>query len=340
MTRYLARRLASSAITIVLLALIVFLVARVLPGDPALIRAGSEASPQLIAEIRAQYGLDLPLYQQFLNYVSGLLRGDFGISIRTGGSVTRELLGYLPATLELSLAAFVVAAIVGVGAGTIASLYEGRWPDSIVRGFTALGGSLPAFWVSLLAISTLVYKFGVFPSPRGRLPRGITPPGSITGFYSFDAILSSDFGTARAALWQLALPALILGVLSSISLARITRGAMINALRAPNARAARGLNLRTTSIVFGEGMRNAIPTIITSLGLVAGHLIAGNIIVEQIFAWPGIGRYLSTAVSYTDLDVVQGFVIVVGIGYVMINVIVDVAYAAADPRIRLGGASK
>jgi peptide/nickel transport system permease protein len=336
MTRYLARRLASSAITIVLLALIVFLVARVLPGDPALIRAGSEASPALIAEIRAQYGIDLPLYQQFLRYVSGLLHGDFGTSMRTNGSVTRELLGYLPASLELSLAALIVAAVVGVSAGTIASLYEGRWPDSIVRGFTALGGALPAFWVSLLAISTLVYRFGVFPSPRGRLPRDITPPSEITGFYSLDALLAGDLSTAKSALWQLALPALILGVLSSISLTRITRGAMINALGAPNARAARGLNLRGTSIIFGEGMRNAFPTIITSLGLVAGHLIAGNIIIEQIFAWPGIGRYLATAITYSDLDVVQGFVIVVGIGYVVINVLVDVAYAAADPRIRLG----
>lgn len=332
---YIARRALTSVITIALMAVLIFFASRVLPGDPAVIRAGNDATPELIARIRAEYGLDAPLSEQFTQYILGLLRGDFGTSIRTGNPVAADLMTFLPATLELSLAAFLVAAVVGVTVGTIAAVNEGRWPDTAVRAFTAIGNSAPSFWLGLIAIYVLVYTWGIFPSPIGRLPLGMNPPPRTTGFYTIDGLLAGDPDVALAALGQLALPALLLGLLSSIALTRITRSAMITALRASHTQAARGLNLSRRRILFEDGLRNALPTILTSMGFVAGHLIAGNIIIEQIFSWPGIGRYLSTAITRSDLDVVQGFVIVVGLGYVLINLIVDLLYSISDPRIDL-----
>ncbi|MFB6395211.1 ABC transporter permease [Polymorphospora lycopeni] len=335
LTRYLLRRLLSSAITIAVMAVLVFFASRVLPGDPAVIRAGNDATPELIARIRAEHGLDLPLYEQFFHYVGGLLHGDLGTSVRTGNPVSADLLTFLPATLELSLLAFVVAVLIGVTVGTVAAARAGRWPDAVARGFTAVGGSMPSFWLALMAIFVLVYSLGLFPSPVGRLPLGTSAPPRHTGFLTIDALIAGDSALATSALAQLALPALLLGTLSSIALARITRTAMIDALSASHTRAARGLNLGRRHILLQEGFRNALPTIITSMGFVAGHLIAGNIIVEQIFSWPGIGRYLSTAISQSDLDVVQGFVIVVGVSYVLINLVVDLLYVVSDPRIDL-----
>lgn len=329
------RRALSCVVTITAMAVLVFFASRVLPGDPAVIRAGDDATPELVARIRTELGLDRPLYEQFLQFMQGLLRGDVGTSVRTGNPVAEDLLHFLPATLELSLVAFIIAIIIGVTLGTVAAVNERRWPDAAVRGVTAVGGSLPNFWLALLAIYMLVYTLDVFPSPVGRLPLGVSPPPRVTGLYTIDALIAGDGQLAMAALGQLALPALVLGVLSSVALARITRRAMIDALESGHTRAARGLNLSRRRILLQEGLRNALPTILTSMGFIAGHYIAGNIIIEQIFSWPGIGRYLSTAIGQSDLDVVQGFVILVGIGYVLINVVVDLLYSASDPRIDL-----
>lgn len=340
MSVYVLRRVGSSLLTIALVALIVFFASRVLPGDPAVIRAGNDATPELIESIRAQYGLDRPLIEQFFSYAGSLLVGDFGTSIRTDRPVATELLGFLPATLELSLVALLISAMVGITAGVVAARWENRWPDAVVRGLTAFGGSMPSFWLSLLGIFALVYTLNLFPSPVGRLPLGTAAPPHVTGLLVLDSLLTGNFATAVAALGQLALPALILGMLSSVSLARITRAAMIDTLHAPHTRAARGLGLRPTSILVGEGVRNALPTIVTSLGLVAGHLIAGSIIVEQIFSWPGIGRYLATAITYSDLDVVQGYVILVAVAYVLINLTIDLLYTALDPRVKMGARAR
>jgi len=333
---YIVKRLISMAISIFLLAVVVFFAARVLPGDPARIRAGADATEELIARLRTEYGLDRPLFEQFGSYLGALLRGDLGTSTRTGGSVTAEFALFLPATLELSVTAFLIALILGVSLGTLAGSRAGRLPDLLVRGYTVLGTSMPIFWLSLLAVYFLAYQAQLFPSPIGRLPIGVRPPETVTGAYTLDALIAGDTALAGTAFQQLLLPALLLGVLNAVPIAKMTRSALIDSLASDFTRTARSFALPARRILLQDGLRNSAPTVITAAGLVAGHLIAGNIIVEQIFTWPGIGRYLATAIGQSDLDVVQGFVLIVGVGYIVINLIVDLLYTAADPRIKLG----
>lgn len=339
MNRYVLRRIASSLITIGVLVVVVFLAARVLPGDPAKIRAGSDATPEMIEQLRVQYGFDRPMGEQFADYVSRLVRGDLGTSVRTGQPIVDELFGRLPATIELALAAFLIALVIGLILGTAAAVNRGGPLDAVIRGLAVIGTSIPAFWLALLAILVLVYTAGIFPSPMDRLPLGVSPPSHVTGLYTIDAVLVGDLGLAWTALRQLALPALLLGVLNSISILKITRSAMIDSLRSDYVRTARSFGFPERSVLWSDALRNALPPVITSVGLVAGHLIAGNIIIEQIFSWPGIGRYLNDALQQNDLEVVQAFVLVVGAGYVILNVLVDLLYSVVDPRIEFGKAS-
>lgn len=337
--KYLGGRFGTALLSVVGVTVVVFLVAHVLPGDAAAARAGQYASPQQIAQIRAQYGLDRPLLSQLGSYLGGVAHGDLGRSIRTGQPVLGELLTRLPATLELSLAALVVSLLIGIPLGALAAAKQGTAWDAVVRVITLLVSSTAVFWLGLMAIFFLCNQLHVFPSPIGRLPRGVDPPGHITGFYVLDSLLEGNLGLAGTALRSLLLPALTLGLVTAAPVIKIVRSAMAGALASDYVRTATAFGVPRRTILRQDAFRNSLLPVLTSVGIVAGYLIGGNIIIEQLFSWPGIGQFAYQSLQAHDLDALQGFVLLVGVGYIALNLVLDFAYAAADPRVELQGAS-
>ncbi|MCW2637824.1 MAG: hypothetical protein JWP76_130 [Dactylosporangium sp.] len=337
MLRYVAKRLGISVITLAGLLVVVFLITRILPGDAAAARLGPEATKSDVAALRHQYGLDKPLPAQFVDYVVNVLHGNLGRSVATGHSVTTELMQRLPATIELTLAALLVGALIGFPLGLVGALQRGRWADAAVRVFAVLGNSVALFWLGLLLVYFLFFRFHMFPAPVGRLPIGVEPPGDITGLYVIDALLTGQPATAGAALRQLLLPALTLGIGVAAPILKMVRSSMIQTLSSDYVRAASALGVPRRAVVAVDALRNALLPVLTLVGIVVGFLIGGNVIVEFLFSWPGMGRYAYDGLQSNDLEVLQGFVVVVGVIYILLNLAIDLLYSVIDPRIRVGG---
>ena len=336
MGRYLGKRMLFSVATVVGIVIIVFFIVRVLPGDAAIVRAGPYANDAKVEEIRAAYGLSDPILVQFKDYVANVFSGDLGTSIRTNGSVTTELVDRLPASLELAFYSVLLAAIIGIPVGIIAAARKGTWFDGAARIFAVLGSSMALFWLGLLLIYFLFFRLRWFPGPIDRLAIGTKPPATITGFYTIDAALHGQFGLMMEAFKYLALPVLTLGLVLAAPILKMVRASMIDALESEHVRTARAMGVPHMEVLFRDGFRNALLPVTTAIGIVFGYMLGGNIIVEQLFAWPGVGRYAYTAIQVNDLEALQGFVIVVGVLYVALNVVIDLVYAWIDPRIRLG----
>lgn len=336
MWRYLGKRLLISVATVVGIVIIVFFIVRVLPGDAALVRAGPYANEEKVAEIAERYGLSDPLLEQFTDYMAGVFTGDLGLSIRTNGDVTDELLERLPASLELAFWSVLLAALIGIPVGIAAAARKGTWVDTVARVFAVLGSSMALFWLGLLLIYFLFFRLRWFPGPIDRLAVGTEAPGTITGFYTIDAALRGQWGLMVEAFRYLALPVLTLGLVLAAPILKMVRASMIETLESEHVRTAEAIGVSRRQILFRDGFRNALLPITTAIGIVFGYMLGGNIIVEFLFAWPGVGRYAYSAIQVNDLEALQGFVIVVGILYVALNVVIDLVYAWIDPRIRLG----
>lgn len=337
MWRYLGKRVLISIGTILGIVVIVFFIVRVLPGDAAVVRAGPYASPETIQQIRDRYGLGEPISQQFVSYLSDLGRGNMGISIRTDQPVTGEILQRLPASLELALYSVLVAIALGVPFGIAAAARPDGFIDRAARVFAVLGSSMALFWLGLLLIFFLAYQFDWFPGPLDRLGPITTPPERITGFYTLDAALQGQFDVMVEAFRYLALPVLTLGFTLAAPILKMVRASMIRVLASDHVRTARSLGIPRRQIIWKDGFRNALIPVTTAIGIVFGYMLGGNIIVEHLFSWPGVGRYAYNAIQNNDLEALQGFVITVGVLYVGLNVIIDLLYAWIDPRVRLGG---
>lgn len=336
MWRYLGRRLLVSVGTILGIIVVVFLIVRVLPGDAALLRAGPYASEARVEQIRQQYGLADPVAHQFVRYLGGAVRGDLGTSIRTGGSVTSELLHRLPASLELAFYSVLLASVIGIPFGIVAAARQGTWVDKSARVFAVLGSSMALFWLGLLLIFFFFYVFRWFPGPIDRLAVTTVPPPAITSFYTVDAALTGRFGVMWEAFSYLALPVITLGFVLAAPILKMVRAAMIDTLASDHVRTAKAMGIPWRQILLRDGFRNAMLPVATAVGIVFGYMLGGNIIVEFLFAWPGVGRYAYTAIQNNDIEALQGFVILVGVLYVALNVAIDLLYAWIDPRIRLG----
>jgi peptide/nickel transport system permease protein len=337
MSSYIARRLLTSVVTVAGIVVVVFVVVRILPGDGAVLRAGPYASEERIQQVREQFGLDEPLTTQFATYVGNVLQGDLGTSIRTGQPVTEELLDRLSASIELALFSVIVATLVGIPLGILAAARQGRVADWFVRVLAVIGSSMALFWLGLVVIYVFFYRLGWLPGPIGRLGGGIQPPPNITGLYTVDALLTGQWATFRNAISHLVLPVATLAFVLSAPIMKIVRAAMIDTLDSDHVRTARALGVPPRQVLFRDGFRNALIPVVTTLGIVFGYMLGGNIIVEFLFSWPGIGRYAFTATQGNDIDALQGFVILVGVLYVMLNVLIDLLYVRIDPRIRLAG---
>jgi len=328
------RRLASALPVIAGVIVVTFLLTRALPGDPAVYFAGPAATEQAIAEIRHQLGLDRSLPLQFLDYTERLAHGDLGTSITTGQPVLSDLLTRLPASAELTLLALFLAVTVALPLGIAAAMRPGSPVDHLCRVATTAGVSLPTFFTGLLLIYVFYYLTGLAPSPLGRLDVYASAPPAHTGFYLIDSALAGDGETFRSALAQLILPASTMAIFTLAPLARITRASMLGALGSDFVRTARASGLARRQVILVYAFRNAVLPVITTLGVVFSFLLGANVLVEKVFAWPGIGSYAVDAVIAADYAPVQGFVLVMALLYVLLNLIVDLAYGFVDPRVR------
>jgi peptide/nickel transport system permease protein len=317
MTRYLLTRLWQSAITLILASLVVFTGVRSLPGDPALAMAGEEATPERVAEIRTQLGLDESLVTQYFTFIGNMIRGDFGESTRTGTQVTELVATTLPVTLWLSAYALVVAIVIGIVLGVVAERFRGKWPEWIANAFALIGLSVPNFWLGILAILYLSVALGWFPA-SGYVPIEEDP---IQGFY------------------HLTLPAFILGTGLAAVIMRQTRASMIETIKTDYVRTARAKGLGGRRVLVNYGLRNSLIVVVTIVGLQLGGLISGAVVTERIFALPGFGRLTLDAVFTRDYPVIQAVVLIITVGYILINLAVDILYSVINPKIRVGGSN-
>lgn len=317
--------------------IITFLLTRVLPGDTATYFAGPTATAESIAQIKAELGLDKPLYQQFVRYVTDLARGDLGRSLTTGQSVRADLIQRLPASAELTLFALIISVLFAVPLGIVAAVRQGSLVDHLCRLVATAGVSLPVFFTGLLLVYVIYFLLGWAPAPLGRLDTFMSPPAAITGIFLIDSIAVGDFATFRAALAQLALPALTLAIFALAPIVRITRASMLAALASDYVRTATASGLSPRRVVLTYAFRNAMLPVITTLGMVFSFLLGANVLVEKVFAWPGVGSYAVEALIASDFAPVQGFVLTMAVLYVLLNLAIDIAYGVIDPRVRVAG---
>jgi ABC-type dipeptide/oligopeptide/nickel transport system permease component len=331
------RRLVTVIPTLIGVIIVTFLLTRVLPGDPAVYFAGPAATPQSIADIRKQLGFDRPLPEQFSRYVNDLAHGNFGNSLSTGRPVSTEITSRLPASAELTLTGLLLSMLIAVPLGVLAAVRQGSWIDHLCRIVATVGVSLPVFFTGLLLVYIFYFRLGWAPAPIGRLDVFYTAPAQYTGFYLIDSLLTGDFEAFRAALSQLLLPALTLGIFSLAPIARMTRASMLAVLASDFVRTARASGLKTSTVIITYAFRNAMLPVVTTLGMVFSFLLGANVLVEKVFAWPGIGSYAVEALIASDFAPVQGFVLTMAILYVALNMAIDVLYGIIDPRVRLEG---
>ncbi len=312
--------------------LITFTISHLIPGDPARLIAGDRASDALVAGIRHQLGLDLPLYQQYGRYVLDLVQGDLGTSIRTNRPVLEDLQAFFPATLELALVALFLAILVGVPLGVLSAVYHNRAIDQIARTLAVTGISTPAFWLGLGAIVLFYGHLGWLPG-GGRLSEGLTPPSTITGFYLIDSLLAGNFTLFFDALKHLILPAATLGFVTLGVIARQIRSARLDQLGEDYIRTARAYGLSRWTVILRHALPNALIPSVTVLGLTLGDLLYGAVLTETVFAWPGMGAYVVKSIQSLDFPAVMGFAILVSFIYVLLNMAIDLLYRVIDPRI-------
>lgn len=331
------KRIATAIPSIIGVIIVTFLLTRVLPGDTAAYFAGPAATQEAVEEVRKQLGLDRPLPEQFLNYIVALSRGDFGNSLTTGQPVLADIASRLPASAELTLLGLIVSMLIAVPLGIFAAVRQGSLIDHACRVMATAGVSLPVFFTGLLLVYVFYYILGWSPAPLGRLDIFYSAPTHVTGFYLIDSLIEGNFETFRASLSQLALPAITLGIFSLAPIARMTRASMLTVLASDFVRTARASGLSTRTVIVTYAFRNAMLPVITTLGMVFSFLLGANVLVEKVFAWPGIGSYAVEALIASDFAPVQGFVLTMAILYVLLNLLIDMLYTVIDPRVRVEG---
>ena len=333
MGRIVLTRLLAALPNLAGVVVITFILTRALPGDPAAYFAGAAATQEAIAQVRSQLGLDKPLLEQFFLYVAGLARGDMGLSLTTGQPVAQELIARLPASLELVFLSLLLACAIALPLGVLAATRPGSWIDQLCRIVTTAGVSLPTFFTGLLLAYVFYFLLGWAPSPMGRLDPMFSPPATVTGLYLVDAALAGDPAMWWASLKQLILPVLTMAIFVLAPIARMTRASMLSVLSADFIRTARASGLSSTTVLVTYALRNALLPVVTTLGMVFGFMLGSSVIVEKVFGWPGVGSYAIDALTASDYAPVQGFVLAMGVLFVLLNLFVDLLYGLIDPRV-------
>lgn len=329
---YTIRRLGSLIPVLLGMALIVFMMIRAIPGNPAQTILGQQATATAVAALTKDLGLDKPWHIQFWSYLKGLFSGDLGVSLRTRQPISQEVWPYLAATMELALVAMIVAVFIGVNAGIISAWFQNSWFDYIAMIVALIGVSMPIFWLGLMEQYVVALQFDLLPTSGRDNIRD--PVQSITNLYLIDTLIAGRFDQFVEVIKHLILPGFALATIPMAIIARMTRSSMLEVMRSDYIRTARAKGVKMFWVVYSHSLKNALIPVVTVIGLQTGLLLGGAILTETIFGWPGIGTYIYDAISYRDYPVIQSGILVVAFLFVMINLFVDLLYAAIDPRIK------
>lgn len=332
---FVARRLMLMALVIVGMSLITFSLSHIVPGNPARLLAGPHARQEQVDALAREYGLDRSLPDQYWIYLRGLLRGDLGVSVTSRRPVLEDLRQYLPASIELTCAAFSLTVILGVPLGMLAAFQRGRVADHLTRFGAIAGVSLPTFWLGLM-MQLLMYKQLSLLPIAGRLGTLDIEPARVTGFYLVDMLLAGQWAGFNSALTHLILPSVTLAIGSLAIVTRMMRASVLETLQHEYVLLARAKGLNQRQVAVRSVFRNAFPPTLTVLGLQVGYLLSGNFVVEAVFSWPGIGLYAVTSIRNLDYSAIMGVTLVISVIYVLVNLVVDLLYIVLDPRISVG----
>ncbi|MDR5694204.1 MAG: ABC transporter permease [Armatimonadota bacterium] len=333
MGAYVARRLLLAAVAIFGVLVITFFLSHIVPGDPVAAILGPQAPEDVIEELRHRWGLDRPIPEQFLLYLRRLTQGDFGQSLATHRPVLQDLKEFFPATVELATASILVGVAAGLAVGILSAISRGSWLDHLVRFVSLIGLSMPVFWLGLIALLIFYYNLGWLPGP-GQIDVYLLRPPWVTGLITVDALIARDFEVFRNALRHLVLPAFVLGSHAMVGIARITRASMLEVLGQEYIKTARAKGLPERIVILRHALKNALLPIITVIGIYYGSLLEGAVLTETVFAWPGLGRYATSAILSQDFAAIMGVTILIALIFSFANLAVDLAYAFLNPKIR------
>ena len=330
---YLLRRFLGFVAVMIGVSIITFSLSHIVPGDPAVVALGDHATDEQIDTFRERYGLNKPVPEQYWIYVTGLLQGDLGTSLRTRRPVAEDLRHFFPATFELSLTALILSILIGIPAGVLSATARNRLPDHVVRLLSLIGGSVPIFWLGLILIGLFYGRLGWLPG-GARIGQFIPAPPTVTGLFTVDSLLAGDFRAFWSSVHHLFLPALALGYFSTAIIARMMRSSMLEVLGQQYVLAARAKGLGQGQVVWRHAARNALIPTVTTIGVTFGSLLSGAVLTETIFSWPGLGRYATNSAISLDFPAVMGVTLLVALVYTLANLVVDLGYQWLDPRIR------
>lgn len=332
--QYALRRIVLTLPLLIGITLIAFAISHAVPADPITANLGQKAmsDPKIVAAFRAEWGLDRPVHEQYLVYLQKLLQGDMGRSIKSRRPVLDDLRAFLPATIELATFATLFGVTVGMALGMVSALRRNSWLDHIARVISLMGVSVPVFWLALLALFIFYARLGWFPGP-GRIDVGLEGPARVTGLLTVDSLLAGNWAVFRNVLGHLMLPALVLGSYTTGLITRVTRSAMLEVLSQEYMRTARSKGLAPRLLLIRHALRNALIPVVTVIGFSYGNLLAGTVLTESIFAWPGIGQYAYRASTSLDFPAIMGVSLVIALIFIVTNLIVDLLYFILDPRL-------
>lgn len=335
--RYIAVRFVQALVVLFFVSIATFLLMHAVPGDPlnAVIGERQADRPEVREALERRYGLDKPLPVQYVYYMKNLLQGDMGTTITDRKDVREELQQVVPATMELATASMLFALAVGIPLGIIAAVKQGQWPDHVARFISLIGTSMPVFWLGLLLAYVLTYRFQLLPR-SGQLDVGMRRPPQVTGFVSVDALLAGDTDTFWSLSRHIVLPAIVLGLFAMGIISRMLRSSLVAALNDDYVRTARAKGVSEYRVVRGHALRNAMIPTITVIGLTFASLLAGAVLTETIFSWPGLGQFAVRMALKLDYPGLIGVTLVVAVVYIIVNFFVDILYGILDPRIRIG----
>lgn len=330
---YLGRRLLLIPVTLLGVTVIVFVLSRVMPGDPAHLAAGEMATPDMVEAIRKEFRLDRPLWEQYAAYLGGMLRGDLGRSMFTNRAVLDDVIAFLPATIELTTAGITIALLLGVPAGVLSALYRNGWVDQLTRSLALTGVSFPVFWLAMMLQLVLAVSADLLPL-GGRFPAAYKGPPRVTGLYTVDFLLRGDWEGVWISLRHLVLPAFCLAVGSIASITRITRTSVLEVLHRDYVRTGRAMGLPERLVIGKYVLKNAFIGTLTMIGVALTYMLAGSVLVESVFDWPGLGLYAYKSIVQLDFQPIAAFTVIVGVMVALVNLGIDVLYGVFDPRIR------
>jgi len=331
---YAIRRIAMMVPSLAGIIVITFILTRVLPGDPALMITGEQALPEFVDKVRAQYGFDQPLLVQLWEYLKQLARGDLGYAWHTGHPVASDFITRFPATLELTLSSMIIALIVALPLGILGAAKQNSVFDHIARFLSFVGSSVPIFWLGLLLIALFYSKLGWLPAPVGRISDGIYPPTHVTGLYVVDSLLSWDMVALKDSLLHLLMPAFCLSMGTIAIVTKMIRASMLEVIKQDFMRTAKAKGLSEMAVICKHGLINSLIPALTVIGLQFGYLLGGAVITETIFAWPGVGNYVTESILSADYAPIQAMTLISAVLYGAVNLLVELLYGVLDPRVR------